>query len=138
MSKVSRKRHIAKAITWRVIGTIDTSVLGWLISGDITTGVQIGTAELLTKMVLYYFHERLWYNLNVFKEGHSRARHILKTITWRFVGSVDTMFLGWLISGSAEVGLSLGGLEILTKMILYYIHERVWYRMSFGLSGGLD
>lgn len=138
MTKVARKRHIAKALTWRIIGTIDTCALGWLISGDFTTGLQIGTAELITKMVLYYFHERLWYNVHVFKEGSSQARHILKTITWRFVGSVDTMFLGWFISGSAEVGLSLGGLEILTKMILYYLHERVWYRMSFGLIENRD
>lgn len=133
MSKVARKRHIAKSITWRIVGTIDTCVLGWFISGDITTGLQIGTAELITKMILYYFHERIWYNVSVFKEGSSQVRHILKTITWRFVGSIDTIFLGWIISGSAEVGLSLGGLEVLTKMILYYLHERVWYRLRFGL-----
>lgn len=133
MSRVARKRHIAKSITWRIVGTIDTCVLGWFISGDITTGLQIGTAELITKMILYYLHERIWYNVSVFKEGSSRVRHILKTITWRFVGSIDTIILGWIISGSAEVGLSLGGLEVLTKMILYYLHERVWYRVSFGL-----
>ena len=59
--KVTRKRHIAKTITWRIIGTIDTMLLGWLISGDPMIGVSIGSLELITKMVLYYFHERMWY-----------------------------------------------------------------------------
>ena len=59
--KVTRKRHIAKTITWRVIGTIDTMLLGWLISGDPMIGVSIGSLELITKMILYYFHERMWY-----------------------------------------------------------------------------
>ena len=59
--KVTRKRHIAKTITWRVIGTIDTMFLGWIISGDPMIGVSIGSLELVTKMILYYFHERMWY-----------------------------------------------------------------------------
>ena len=58
---VSKKRHILKTITWRVIGTIDTMLLGWLISGDPMIGLKVGGLELITKMVLYYFHERAWY-----------------------------------------------------------------------------
>ena len=58
---VTRKRHLAKSITWRAIGTLDTFLLGWIISGDIKVGVAIGGFEIITKMVLYYFHERLWY-----------------------------------------------------------------------------
>mgnify|MGYP003137830881 CR=1 FL=1 len=64
MGLVSKKRHIAKTITWRVVGTIDTIALGWLISGDPTIGLSVGAAELVTKMVLYYFHERVWYSSN--------------------------------------------------------------------------
>jgi uncharacterized membrane protein len=130
----SHKRHIAKAITWRIVGTVDTILLGWFLTGEFMTGISIGGAELLTKLILYYFHERIWYNLRVFSDQSSRVRHMLKTITWRFVGTIDTVFLGWLISGSAEVGLSIGGLELFTKMLLYYLHERVWYRSDFGLK----
>lgn len=63
----------------------------------------------------------------------SVKRHIAKTITWRIVGTVDTMLLGWLVSGDIKIGLSVGGLELITKMGLYYIHERVWYKSNFGL-----
>ena len=128
------KRHIAKTITWRVVGTLDTILLGWLLTGDISTGVSIGAVDFATKMVLYFIHERIWFKVRVFREASSNVRHILKTITWRFIGTMDTMFLGWLISGSAEIGLSIGGLELFTKMILYYLHERIWYKSSFGLK----
>lgn len=65
---------------------------------------------------------------------HSVKRHIAKTITWRIVGTIDTMFLGWIVSGDLKIGLSIGGLELITKMGLYYAHERVWYRSNFGLK----
>lgn len=57
----------------------------------------------------------------------ARKRHIVKTITWRAIGTLDTMALGWLITGDPIVGLKVGGLELFTKMILYYFHERAWY-----------
>ena len=62
--RLSHKRHILKTITWRVVGTIDTILLSWLISGDPFIGLGIGVAELITKMVLYYLHERVWYNID--------------------------------------------------------------------------
>jgi uncharacterized membrane protein len=58
---IERKRHLIKSITWRAIGTLDTIALGWFVSGDLAVGASIGGLELITKMVLYYFHERLWY-----------------------------------------------------------------------------
>jgi uncharacterized membrane protein len=61
---IKRKRHIAKAVTWRVIGTLDTVLIGWIISGDLIVGASIGVFELVTKTVLYYLHERVWYKFN--------------------------------------------------------------------------
>ena len=60
--------------------------------------------------------------------------HILKTITWRIIGTIDTVILGWAISGNPTTGLSIGGLELVTKMVLYYLHERVWYKIDFGIK----
>lgn len=60
----SRQRHLAKTITWRIIGTMDTVLVAWLISGNPMTGFKIGATEVITKMVLYYFHERIWYKVN--------------------------------------------------------------------------
>jgi uncharacterized membrane protein len=66
----------------------------------------------------------------------SRIRHLAKTITWRLVGTIDTILLGWLVSGDVTVGLTIGGLEMVTKMILYYLHERAWFR--YGRLGRED
>ena len=68
------------------------------------------------------------------KPNISRKRHLLKTITWRFIGTLDTMLIAWMISGDPLVGVSIGGVELFTKMILYYIHERVWYKSNFGVN----
>ena len=68
------------------------------------------------------------------KKNINRKRHIVKTLTWRLIGTLDTMLLGWLISGDPLIGLKIGFLELFTKMIFYYIHERVWYRSNFGIK----
>ena len=127
----SRKRHIAKAITWRIVGTIDTIILSWIISGNPLTGLKIGFAEVVTKMLLYYFHERVWFNI-YFK--NSNKRHLLKTITWRIVGTMDTMLLAWLITGDPMTGFKIGMAEVITKMTLYFFHEKVWHKSKFGLE----
>ena len=75
---VSYKRHIAKTISWRVIGTLDT---------------------------------------------------------WRVIGTLDTMLVSWFITGNWRWGLAIGGIEVVTKMVLYFFHERIWYRYSrFGIN----
>jgi uncharacterized membrane protein len=57
-----------------------------------------------------------------------KLRHLLKTITWRIVGTIDTIVLSWIITGNFTLGLKIGGIEVITKMILYYLHERLWYK----------
>jgi len=62
-------------------------------------------------------------------------RHLAKTISWRVIGTLDTMFISWIVTGSWEWGLAIGGIEVFTKMILYFLHERIWYKYSkFGLK----
>jgi adenylylsulfate kinase len=61
-------------------------------------------------------------------------RHIAKTITWRIVGTLDTIVLAWIITGNPITGIKIGGVEIISKMVLYYAHERVWYRSKFGIN----
>ncbi|MFK8009063.1 MAG: DUF2061 domain-containing protein [Saprospiraceae bacterium] len=57
------KRSLAKTISWRVIGTLDTILISWLITGTFAFAISIGAIELFTKMVLYFFHERAWNNI---------------------------------------------------------------------------
>lgn len=118
------------------MGTLDTILLSWMITGNAYTGLKIGFSEVITKMILYYVHERIWFNIKagVTKNGDSRKRHIAKTITWRIVGTVDTMLLAWWISSNPFTGLKIGLIEVITKMALYYLHERTWYNFDYGLQ----
>lgn len=59
-------RSIAKALSWRVIGTLDTLIISYLLTGKISLAASIASIDFLTKMVLYFFHERIW---NLIKWG---------------------------------------------------------------------
>lgn len=64
-------RSVVKAVSWRTLGTIDTIIISWLITGKLTFAISIGAVEVFTKMFLYYFHERLW---NKFKFGRIKPK----------------------------------------------------------------
>jgi len=53
-------RSVAKTVSWRTVGTLDTVIISYFITGNLTMAASIGSIELFTKMVLYYFHERAW------------------------------------------------------------------------------
>ena len=57
------KRSLAKTISWRVIGTLDTLILSWIIIGEVKTAAAIASVEFVSKMILYFFHERAWNNI---------------------------------------------------------------------------
>ena len=57
---------------------------------------------------------------------HKRKVSAFKTFTWRIVASTDTFLIGWLISGSPTIGMSIASIEVVTKLVLYYWHERIW------------
>ena len=127
----SISRHIAKTFSWRLIGTLDTMVLSWVITGDFRAGMQIGLADVIIKMILYYLHERAWFKSSV---TNSNRRHLFKTITWRVIGTTTTIILAYWVWGDSSHSFQIGGTETLTKTILYYFHEKFWYQLSFGLA----
>lgn len=67
-----------------------------------------------------------------------KRRSIVKAITWRVTGTVDTFLLAWIITGKPGVALTLSSVEVITKMFLYYLHERTWTRISFGRKSQKD
>ncbi|MFT5859278.1 MAG: putative membrane protein [Flavobacteriaceae bacterium] len=54
---------------------------------------------------------------------------LLKTITWRCLGTLDTMLISYFLTGSLDIALSIGGIEVVSKMLLYYVHERAWIKL---------
>ena len=59
-NKESRFRSILKSLTWRVTATLTTMAIARIITGDMETALKIGGIEVVLKMCIYYFHERIW------------------------------------------------------------------------------
>lgn len=60
MSADTKKRTMAKTITWRITASLTTFLIAWVLTGDILVGASIGSIEAIAKIFLYYFHERIW------------------------------------------------------------------------------
>jgi uncharacterized membrane protein len=140
----SHKRSVIKGVTWRLTGTLDTAILSWFFTGNAGISLQIAGAEFLSKIGLYYLHERLWMRLNTgrkrirmangsFAFAETRWRSLSKGVSWRITGTLDTIFWASVITGNIQTGLKIGGTELLTKILLYYLHERCWLKISWGL-----
>lgn len=155
--EVKAWRSLAKAVSWRVVGTIDTLILSFLLityigpylgmdqsashGENLETASYIAITEVVTKMVLYFLHEQGWgrikWDVGVDKDGHRREglkRSGVKTATWRVLASLDTFLLALFFTGNIGTAVSIGGLEIITKLVLYFFHERAWSRVKLGLS----
>jgi uncharacterized membrane protein len=60
-------KSILKSISWRIVGTLDTIIISYFITGKILIAFSIGSVEVLSKTILYYFHERLWAHIHWIK-----------------------------------------------------------------------
>jgi len=144
------RRFLLKAISWRIVGTLDTFILSMLMlsflgpllgihastGGHAKTAGLIAITEVITKIALFWGHEWLWAHLPwaVGADGKGRAkeqhrRSILKAFSWRVFASLDTTLLAFIYTGSLKLAISIGGAEVATKIFLYYFHERAWERV---------
>lgn len=64
--------------------------------------------------------------------AEKRVRSVVKGITWRVFATLDTVLIAWLITNQIKFALSIGGIEVVTKLGLYYLHERVWNKINLG------
>ncbi|MBS1518560.1 MAG: DUF2061 domain-containing protein [Bacteroidetes bacterium] len=137
----SKKISLVKGITWRIIGTLDTIFLAWLFTGNISSALKIGGIELITKLILYYLHERLWNFFHIGKKIESEINGVIiytdkhwksvaKSISWRVIGTIDTIIISYFVTGSINRAFEIGFTEVFTKMLLYYLHERAWLRIG--------
>lgn len=62
----------------------------------------------------------------------SAKRSGIKAVTWRGIATLDTFLIAWFVTGEPLVGLSIITIEVATKFMLYYVHERAWSKMEWG------
>ena len=140
--KESHIRSLIKGISWRFIATTDTVLIVLLITClygkcSIENALKIGAIEFLLKLFIYYFHERIWQLFRLGKQI-SKRQSLYKTISWRVVATTTTFIIsGAILERFDEVALFIALLELITKFILYYIHERLWLKIPLGFFKGL-
>ena len=59
-------------------------------------------------------------------------RSAAKALSWRLTGTADTILISWLITHKLHIAISIGFVELFTKLALYYFHERIWERIKIG------
>ena len=133
----SQLRSLVKSFSWRIIAIADTILIVLLItclSGkcSLEDALAIGFIEFLLKFVVYFVHERIWVNIQ-FRNRFGVSRTIQKTISWRVVATIMTFLIaGAILDTSDNTAFYIAGVEVFTKTLLYYIHERLWLILPLG------
>ena len=66
------------------------------------------------------------------RSSEKPLRSIVKSISWRMIGTIDTIIISWIVTGTMRLAFSIGAIELVTKMALYFFHERLWNSISWG------
>lgn len=68
----------------------------------------------------------------LFRGAETHLRSVLKAVSWRILGTLDTFAISWFMTGRPEIAGSIAGTEIITKILWYYLHERIWMIIPWG------
>jgi len=135
--KESHLRSIIKGIVWRIIATTDTVLVVLFVTclyGNCSIGnaLKIGAIEFVIKLFIYYSHERIWQKLGK-TTTQAKRKSLYKTISWRVIATTTTFIIsGAVLKSFDEVALFIALLELITKFVLYYVHERIWLKLPIG------
>ncbi len=83
-------------------------------------------------MASHVIQEREARGVILFRGAETHARSVLKAISWRTLGTLDTFAISRLLTGRVKIAGSIAGLEIITKIAWYYLHERIWAAIRWG------
>ncbi|NLP59242.1 DUF2061 domain-containing protein [Lutibacter sp. B1] len=133
----SHIRSILKGISWRFIATTDTMLVVLLITCltgncSIENAVKIGVSEFIIKLAIYYFHERIWLRI-LDRQATTTKEILIKSISWRLVATTTTFIIsGIVLQSFNEIALYIALVELVTKIVLYYFHEKLWLLLPLG------
>ncbi len=128
MTKDSKRRSVLKTLTWRIIASLTTIILVYTFSKSIVISASVGVVDFFAKIIAYYHHERIWLK----NKKSERIKSVFKSITWRIIASGITTILVFIFSLDVGMSLTIGGLELIIKLLVYYIHEEIWMRVRWG------
>lgn len=137
----TKRRSVVKSLTWRVLATLDTIIISYFLTGSIGVAVSIGVIETVMKTGVYFLHERVWNTIKWGKKegdllnintADTKRRSIVKSLTWTFIGALITITAARILSVEIKTAITIGIIEIFTRMIIYFFHERFWNNVIWG------
>ena len=66
------------------------------------------------------------------KTSEKPLRSVLKALSWRLVGTIDTLIVSYVLTGKIGLATSIASVDFLTKLVLYFFHERIWNKIKWG------
>ena len=132
----SHLRSLIKGISWRIVATIDTVLVVLTVTCffgkcSLEFAFSIAFIEFFLKLFVYYFHERIWQSIR--KNKVTQRRTLYKTISWRIIATTMTFIIsGTILESFNEIAIVIAVIELFTKFIFYYLHERMWLLLPLG------
>ena len=70
--------------------------------------------------------------MNLFRGREGHGRSFAKAVSWRTVGTIDTFVISFFVTGRISLAGTIAAVEVVTKILIYYLHERVWAVIPWG------
>ncbi|HMA70299.1 MAG TPA: DUF2061 domain-containing protein [Xanthobacteraceae bacterium] len=70
--------------------------------------------------------------MNLFRGREGHGRSFAKAVSWRTVGTIDTFIISFFVTGKVSLAGTIASIEVMTKIMIYYLHERVWAAIPWG------
>lgn len=137
IKKSSHLRSVLKGISWRVVATTDTVLVVLFITCllgccSVENAIKIGASEFLIKLGIFYLHERAWLRY-LGKQAKTNKEIAYKSVSWRVIATTATFIIsGIILNGFDEIAMYIAFTELITKFILFYLHEKMWLRLPLG------
>eukprot|EP00041_Stephanoeca_diplocostata_P028883 m.836052 g.836052 ORF g.836052 m.836052 type:complete len:148 (-) comp23456_c0_seq4:3241-3684(-) len=132
MHKDSPVRTLAKTTSFRVFATTATMLLAFALTGSLTTAIKIGIPDTLVKLLFYYMHERLWQTAGF---AELKGRTFYKMATWKVCAISSTITITAIVNGGdLRFAFKLGPIDTVIKSLIFYLHEQIWEKISWGIE----
>jgi len=125
----TQKRTLAKTVTFKILAMMVTYLTALFFTSNKETAFYVLVANSITTLLGFYIHERVWAR---FDDADSHKRTLIKTITYKlWIFTIGTL-TKWAVVGDFITALSIGITKNLITAVIYYIHERLWLKSSWG------
>lgn len=133
------QRSLSKVLTWRIVQIIVITTNTFIVTGNLTLGVQLALVALIINSGIYWLHERFWNTFDWKRLHHDRVRFterqirtVGKMITWRILMIVSLYLIAFVTTGNWAASLTIMSFTILFNIFAYWAHERVWNSIRWG------